>query len=116
MNGDLTNIIKQNNLPHYARQISFQSLHAGLTENVLNGYINVSYHPKYSNIQLYKYNRKCVFEKHWNDFTLIARGLIIDVENKKIIAVSFPKFFNYNEICDSDNFITINFTFRFQWS
>jgi RNA ligase len=36
----------------------------------------------------------CVFDSQWNDATLIARGLVLDVERGAVAATPFPKFFN----------------------
>eukprot|EP01084_Bolivina_argentea_P130078 229659_1 len=35
--------------------------------------------------------------KIWNEYTIICRGLIIDPNQKQIIAAPFPKFFNYEQ-------------------
>jgi RNA ligase len=36
-------------------------------------------------------------EGSWDDFTRSCRGLIINTELKKVVALPFPKFFNYGE-------------------
>ena len=78
--------------------MDFDVLLSGLLEEEKNGNINIKYHPEYSNLALFKYSQDCVTEKNWNKFTLIARGLILDIENKIVVAVGFPKFFNYSEM------------------
>ena len=40
------------------------------------------------------YSSSCVYDGQWNDATLIARGLVLDVENQTVVATPFPKFFN----------------------
>ena len=35
--------------------------------------------------------------KHWNEYTLKARGIIFDSETGECIALPFKKFFNVNE-------------------
>src|SRR5262245_6818820 len=45
-------------------------------------------------LRLYCYTSSCVYDGKWNDATLIARGLILDVEKESIVATPFPKFFN----------------------
>lgn len=47
---------------------------------------------------LYGYTEKCTFEKHWNEFTRVARGLILNKSTGEVIAKPFPKFFNLNEM------------------
>lgn len=46
---------------------------------------------------LYDYTRECQFNKNWNYFTKIARGLVVD-SNNKIIFWNLPKFLNYSEL------------------
>jgi hypothetical protein len=47
-------------------------------------------------LMILNYSRKTQFERYWNEYTLMARGLIIDREYN-VIAMPFPKFFNYEE-------------------
>ena len=49
------------------------------------------------NLRLYVYSNHCVFERAWSLATLCARGLILDVAEKRIVATPFPKFFNLGE-------------------
>jgi RNA ligase len=79
---------------HPASKMSFDELYAGLNKEVEDIYINKQVN---GDLELYNYSVNCSFEKHWNEFTLIARGLILDVKNKKIVAMCLPKFFNYGE-------------------
>jgi RNA ligase len=46
---------------------------------------------------LYSYSKPCQHEKHWNEWTLQARGLVTDLEGN-VIARPFPKFFNIEEL------------------
>lgn len=46
---------------------------------------------------LYVYSEHCVFEGAWEPVTLAARGLILDVVTRRIVATPFPKFFNASE-------------------
>lgn len=46
---------------------------------------------------LYNYTEKCTYDKHWNEYTLNARGTVYEIETGKVIANAFPKFFNYGE-------------------
>ena len=45
-------------------------------------------------LRLYCYSSSCVYDGKWNDATLIARGLVLDMENETVVATPFPKFFN----------------------
>jgi RNA ligase len=43
------------------------------------------------------YSKICPVEGAWDEFTTMARGLILDVVGKKVVSTPFPKFFNYLE-------------------
>ncbi len=73
---------------------NFDELVKGLDENRLAGYISTQIQGA---LTLYNYTQACVSEKYWNDFTLSARGLILDHYNKAIVARVMPKFFNWGE-------------------
>src|SRR5438477_616996 len=45
-------------------------------------------------LSLFCYSQSCVFDGQWNDVTLIARGLILDMKQETVVATPFPKFFN----------------------
>jgi RNA ligase len=45
-------------------------------------------------LRLYCYTSSCVYDEAWTDATLMARGLIVDVDNETVVATPFPKFFN----------------------
>ncbi|MDB5290225.1 MAG: ligase [Phycisphaerales bacterium] len=80
--------------PHPARRIPFDDLRAGLLQGVTRKTINVS---REGGLELYGYSSFCQFEQQWDLFSLIARGLILDVSTKRVVATPFPKFFNFNE-------------------
>ncbi len=42
-------------------------------------------------LRLYCYSSSCVYDGQWNDATLIARGLVLDVEKQAVVATPFPK-------------------------
>jgi RNA ligase len=48
-------------------------------------------------LTLYVYTERCVYESAWNLATIAARGLIVDLTARKIVATPFPKFFNLGE-------------------
>lgn len=66
-----------------------------LDKYVTDGYILVNKHPEH-NLRILNYSRKVQFEKFWNSFTLLCRGLIID-DDGNVVAMPFVKFFNYEE-------------------
>lgn len=46
---------------------------------------------------IYCYSPKCVYEKAWDKYTKMARGLIVNVKTGEIVGRPFTKFFNLNE-------------------
>lgn len=84
-------------LYHPATTMSFNKLYKGLMERVDNGYINVQ---RGLGLEIFSYSKSCVYEGAWDKFTLAARGLILSpyFKDKRIVALTFPKFFNLGEV------------------
>jgi RNA ligase len=82
-------------MTHPARQLSFDELYNGLQQAKNNGLV----YERFSDdgLSLYTYTQECVYNKVWNEITTLARGLILDVPNRKVVGTPFPKFFNYGE-------------------
>lgn len=78
----------------------------GYINEIEGGYIKANYHPEDSNIVILNYTELATFEKRWNEYTMSARGLILDLTDVtnngiiKVLARPFAKFPNYgtNEI------------------
>jgi RNA ligase len=83
---------------HPARTMDFDELVHGLFVEVSDGSINVNYHPEFQHLAIFKYTQDCVVDRKWNKFSLMARGLILDLKNKDVVATPFVKFFNNGEI------------------
>jgi len=64
-------------------------------ERVDKGLINVQ---RGLGLEIFSYSKSCVYEGAWDKFTLMARGLILDPQGKRIVALTFPKFFNFGEV------------------
>lgn len=79
---------------HPALRFSFDCLRTALMARVEVGSINISQH---GNLALFNYSKDCQFENLWDNFTLMARGLILDMKEECIVALPFPKFFNASE-------------------
>lgn len=90
--------IKQVSSQHPSILFEFEKLYDNLLKEEKNGFININTNSFYPNLIICKYSQKCVYKQQWNIFTLMARGLILDIKNKKVIARTMPKFFNYGEI------------------
>ena len=73
--------------------------------NILNDYIERGLvvkndHPTLP-ISIYNYSRTCQYENNWDSITKMCRGLILDNEGN-VVAKSFNKFFNYEELTFKD--------------
>jgi RNA ligase len=79
---------------HPARKLAVTELHAALEARVKAGTVTVS---RQGPLALYHYSNRCVYDVLWDDYSLLARGLILDVDRGELVATPFPKFFNYGE-------------------
>lgn len=75
--------------------MNFNTLVTKLNKRVELGFINTQFHKDFPSLQLYNYSDKCTFEEAWDEYTSMARGLIVCHEEKRIVARPFPKFHNY---------------------
>lgn len=80
---------------HKARCLGFEQLIDGLRRACEQG--SVVEAKNKDGLSLFVYTSKCVYEKQWDDFSVLARGLILDCADKRLIATPFPKFFNLGE-------------------
>lgn len=80
---------------HPARLIPFEDLLAGLEAERAKGFLYAREMP--DGRRLYCYTKRCVYEQAWNQFTVLGRGLILDMMAQKVVATPFPKFFNAGE-------------------
>ncbi len=69
-----------------------------LEDYVARGLVEKNVHPTLP-IAIYNYSRECQFTEAWDEITLNMRGTVIDNEGK-VVAMAFPKFFNYEEVID----------------
>jgi len=53
-------------------------------------------------LSIYNYTDTCTFDRAWDEYTMAARGLIVNQVTKKVVARGFSKFFNYGENPDID--------------
>tara|TARA_Y100000310_G_scaffold345321_1_gene463762 strand:- start:3377 stop:4537 length:1161 start_codon:yes stop_codon:yes gene_type:complete len=94
MNTDvLQNVLGQ----HFARRIPFDELYSGLIERteldvptILRGVLD--------DLEIFFYSRDTTYERSWDEFTMISRGLILCPFQKMVVATPFTKFFNFGEI------------------
>lgn len=83
---------------HPARAMPFHSLMAGLQAEVDAGSVNIQID---GDLRQFTYSRSCAYDRAWNPINELARGLIVDVVERKVVATPFPKFFNHGERPDS---------------
>ncbi len=82
-------------MQHPARKLPFKDLHDGLREAVDRRLVSER---RLGADAIYCYTPKTVYEREWNDITLIARGLILDHHSQHVVATPYPKFFNLGEM------------------
>jgi RNA ligase len=61
-----------------------------------SGLVDEKEHPSLP-LFLYNYTQECQFGKHWDETTLMCRGLVVEKGTNEVIAKPFNKFFNYEE-------------------
>jgi RNA ligase len=59
------------------------------------GYLIMNKHPE-EDLFILNYSKTAQYEQYWNEYTLMCRGLIVDVDFN-VVARPFPKFFNLEE-------------------
>lgn len=63
-------------------------------KRVEQGYLRKS---ETEDLILYGYTDRCTFDRAWDEYTTIARGLILEKATGEVVAKCFPKFFNLGE-------------------
>ena len=81
-------------------------------KSVVNNYIDIVQQLQISkdirenklenNISSFNFTHKAFYNKSWNDLTCKARGLFIDMNTKKVVARGYEKFFNVNEVKETE--------------
>lgn len=85
-----------NNKQHFAVAIPFDDLYEGLNQEVEKGMVNRVINNT-GELELFSYTIECQFGGHWNKYNLLARGLVLCPKQKRVVALTYPKFFNYGE-------------------
>jgi RNA ligase len=80
---------------HPARTMPFDELRESLRAATRAQNVVVA---RSDSLEIYMYSNGCRFENRWDLFSLMARGLILDVQAKRVVATPFPKFFNFGEL------------------
>lgn len=74
----------------------FDELMAGLERARGLGFVHRRIDPT-AGLQLFIYTPRCVYDDGWDEFAVMARGLIVDQAACRVVATPFPKFFNAGE-------------------
>lgn len=53
---------------------------------------------EHGNLVAYDYTDKCTYDKAWDEYTSVARGIVFEKSTGELIAKPFPKFFNLGEM------------------
>ncbi len=71
----------------------------GLEREVAEGWVRRVVSPC-GKLVLYNYTKRTQYEHHWNEHTIMARGLVYEISTGRRVALPFPKFFNLFELDD----------------
>ena len=67
---------------------------------------------RFGNVSSFNFTRDAFYDKRWDNQTIKARGLFIDTVAGKVVARSYPKFFNVNERPETKfDFLKFNLAF-----
>ena len=85
---------------HPARLIAFDELVSGLEKEVKEKLVarKISKQKELADLQLFNYTDRATYTRGWNQYSLLARGLVVDTKRKLVVATPFPKFFNLGEV------------------
>jgi len=83
----------------YIKRHSFAELVFELDKRVDHGLVNRT---DQGSLSIYNYSKECQFNHAWDDFTIMARGLILkhnpdDRFDGNVVGLGFAKFFNASE-------------------
>ena len=79
---------------HPAAYYEFDELIRLLRKDVEDNRVNTRTMGSY---ELFDYNSYGIFDAGWTETALLARGLVVNHKLGKVVAYSFPKFFNWGE-------------------
>lgn len=83
-------------MQHPARTMPFAELWAGLQAARAAGLVLMRQDAD-TGRSLWCYTTRCVYEGGWDNFSLLARGLVLHEGTQQVVATPFPKFFNLGE-------------------
>lgn len=81
---------------HPARLMSYSDLMAGLQAAEARNMVFRT-DDAASGRSIYCYTKRCVYERGWDEFSRMARGLVVNHGECRVVATPFTKFFNFGE-------------------
>lgn len=103
---------KQTNLQKREVISNYKMLTIDEAINLLRNNVFIKEKKLGNGISSFNFTRQAFYSANWNNQTILARGLFIDTENKKIMARSYEKFFRINETLQTQ-MSTLNRTLKF---
>lgn len=82
--------------PHPARTMPYDDLVAGLAAAVARNHVHRNDDPE-TGLSVFMYSKDAMYDRAWTPITLIARGLVLHLPTRQVVATPFPKFFNAGE-------------------
>lgn len=82
---------------HPVRAWAFDDLVEALRAEVLRGAVSVRRCAERPGLALYVYTDRATYDSLWTPVVEMARGLVLDHDNRRVVATPFPKFFNLGE-------------------
>ena len=89
-------IMATDTLPHPARRMPYDDLVAGLAAAVARNHVYRNDDPE-TGLSVFMYSKDAMYDRAWTPITLIARGLVLHLPTRQVVATPFPKFFNAGE-------------------
>jgi RNA ligase len=68
---------------------------AAFEHRVSQGYLRQVYS---EDLVLFNYTDKCTFDRAWDQYTLVSRGIVLNRYSGEVVALPFSKFFNLGEM------------------
>lgn len=68
------------------------------SEMIEKKFIKSQVHPEFPELSIYNYTDSCMWSQEWNEVTVTCRGLIVNNQTEEIVARSFNKFFNNDQM------------------
>lgn len=73
-----------------------------IREYVSKGLLTECVHHAMPDVSIFNYTKECQYSQAWDEVTLMCRGLIVRTSDGEVIARSYNKFFNYEELIEKN--------------